>query len=94
MGIARDDRPDAGQEMEEAAHRWLRWLLLFWIVAAIVMIAYKWNAIRWFALSDTDDNMRMSQVRAWLHGQAWFDLRQYKLDPSTGAGWSICRSPG
>jgi uncharacterized protein (DUF697 family) len=76
--------------MDAAGRQWLRWLLLFWIVAAVVMIAYKWNAIRWFALSDTDDNMRMAQVRAWLHGQPWFDLRQYKLDPPGGANihWS------
>jgi hypothetical protein len=98
MGIARDDPPvtgvhagqGTGQRADAASRQWLRWVLLFWIVAAIVMIAYKWNAIRWFALSDTDDNMRMSQVRAWLHGQAWFDLRQYKLDPPGGADihWS------
>ncbi|MDB5690899.1 MAG: hypothetical protein JWL91_2775 [Sphingomonas bacterium] len=90
MGIARNDPPGGGQGKDAAVRQWLRWLLLFWIVAAAVMIAYKWNAIRWFALSDTDDNMRMSQVRAWLHGQAWFDLRQYKLDPPGGADihWS------
>ena len=41
-------------------------------------------------LSDTDDNMRMMQVRALLHGQGWFDLRQYRLDPPFGANihWS------
>jgi hypothetical protein len=90
MGIARNEGPGAGQGLDGAIRQWRRWVLLFWIVAAAVMIAYKWQAIGWFALSDTDDNMRMAQVRAWLHGQAWFDLRQYKLDPPAGASvhWS------
>ncbi|AGH49379.1 hypothetical protein G432_08270 [Sphingomonas sp. MM-1] len=72
------------------ARHWLRWVLLFWAIAAIAMIASKWGAIRWFALLDTDDNLRLAEVRAWLDGQAWFDLRQYKLDPPGGANihWS------
>lgn len=81
MGSAQDD---------PVGRHWLRWLLLFWAVAAFMLIAWKWNAIHWFALGDTDDNLRMAEVRAWLHGQGWFDLRQYKLDPPGGANihWS------
>jgi hypothetical protein len=54
------------------------------------MIFDQWNQIRWFALPDTDDNMRIMQVRAWLHGQGWYDLRQYRLNPPYGANihWS------
>ncbi|MFX7747817.1 hypothetical protein ABTK03_20785, partial [Acinetobacter baumannii] len=40
--------------------------------------------IEWFALGDTDDNMRLMQVRALLHGQGWYDLRQYRLNPPQG----------
>src|SRR5205085_1380670 len=38
----------------------------------------------------TDDNMRIMQVRALLHGQGWYDLRQYRLNPPFGANihWS------
>src|SRR5580765_4678503 len=34
--------------------------------------------------------MRIMQVRALLHGQGWFDLRQYRLNPPYGANihWS------
>jgi len=34
--------------------------------------------------------MRMMQVRGLLHGQGWFDLRQYRLNPPYGANihWS------
>lgn len=69
---------------------WRRWIALIWMVAAIGMIYYKWNAIHWFTLSDTDDNMRMMQVRALLNGQDWYDLRQYRLNPPIGANihWS------
>jgi MFS family permease len=54
------------------------------------MIWYRWAAIHWFTLGDTDDNLRIAQVRAWLNGQDWSDLRQYKLDPPGGADihWS------
>jgi hypothetical protein len=76
-------------ETDEATH-WRRWFLLFWLVAAIWLIHYKWNAIHWFALSDTDDNMRFAQVRALLAGQSWYDLRQHRIDPPNGISihWS------
>ena len=69
---------------------WHRWFLLIWALICGYLLYYKWNAIHWFALSDTDDNMRFAQVRAWLAGQPWYDLRQYRLDPPGGASihWS------
>lgn len=76
---------------EDAIDRhWWRWLLLLWGVAAFLLIAWKWSAIHWFALGDTDDNLRFAQVRAWIEGQGWYDLRQYRLDPPGGANihWS------
>jgi len=63
---------------------WLRWQTALWLIAALVLIYVRWKAIIWFSLPDTDDNMRMSQVRALLAGQGWFDLRQYKLNPPIG----------
>ena len=74
---------------EDGTH-WRRWFLLFWAVIGIYLIWYKWNAIYWFALSDTDDNMRFAQVRALLQGQGWFDLRQHRIDPPAGISihWS------
>ncbi|WP_240320793.1 AcrB/AcrD/AcrF family protein [Sphingomonas crusticola] len=69
---------------------WRRWFLLFWAATAIYMLYYKWNAIHWFALSDTDDNLRFAQVRALLQGQGWYDLRQHRIDPPNGISvhWS------
>jgi hypothetical protein len=34
---------------------------------------------------DTDDAMRMVQVRDLMAGQGWFDMTQYRLDPPAGA---------
>jgi hypothetical protein len=36
------------------------------------------------AFANTDDAMRLVEVRDWLAGQAWFDLHQYRLDPPDG----------
>ena len=69
---------------------WKRWLLALWVIGAAAMVYYKWNGIVWFGLGDTDDNIRFAQVQAWLNGQGWYDLRQYRLDPPLGASihWS------
>src|SRR5688572_22462167 len=50
----------------------------------------RWAQINAFALGDTDDNMRMMQVRGLIAGQGWYDLRQHKLNPPWGADihWS------
>jgi hypothetical protein len=61
-----------------------------WLLFCAWFIYVRWLQIHSFALGDTDDNMRMMQVRALLNGQDWFDLRQYRLNPPFGANmhWS------
>jgi hypothetical protein len=80
----------AGGESDVYTRHWRLWVALFWVAAAALLLYTRWNAIGWFALSDTDDNMRMMQVRGLLGGQDWYDLRQHRLDPPTGANihWS------
>jgi hypothetical protein len=77
--------------LDWASRHW-RWLVVAaWLLGAAMFVFQRWNAIGLFALGDTDDNMRMSQVRAWLSGQDWFDLRQHKLDTAGGGAnihWS------
>jgi hypothetical protein len=68
-----------------------RWsVLLFWLIVSGYSIYNRWAGIQGFSLGDTDDNLRMMQVRAWLGGQDWYDLRQYRLNPPVGADvhWS------
>ncbi len=73
-----------------ASRRWFALVVAAWLVACTVAIVMRWQNIYWFALADTDDNMRMVQVRSWLAGQDWYDLRQYRMDPPGGADihWS------
>ena len=61
-----------------------------WLAFCAWFVFVRWSNIHAFALGDTDDNMRMMQVRALLNGQDWFDLRQYRLNPPVGANmhWS------
>ena len=70
--------------------RWRLLILLTWLVYGAWLIYARWNYIAGFILTDTDDNMRISQVRALLAGQDWFDLRQYKMNWPEGANihWS------
>ena len=71
---------------------WLRHLdrhrvaltLVAWALFAAWTLYDRANAVRFLALGDTDDNLRMEQVRAWLNGQGWYDLRQYELGGARG----------
>jgi hypothetical protein len=76
--------------LELVERRWKLIVLLTWLGFCTWWIYdNSWN-IRYFGLPDTDDNMRIMQVRAWLHGQDWFDLRNYRMNPPVGANihWS------
>ena len=80
----------AHQILAEASRHW-KWLtFLLWIVVTVAMVMTRWPAIHWLVLGDTDDNIRYVQVKDWLAGQGWYDLRQYRLDPPGGANihWS------
>jgi hypothetical protein len=57
-------------------------------LALILSLAKFWPTIVavWTtgAFDNTDDAMRLVEIRDWLAGQAWFDLHQYRLDPPGG----------
>ncbi|MGS1015753.1 AcrB/AcrD/AcrF family protein [Allosphingosinicella humi] len=80
----------ADDATEMFARHWRLCTAIIWVATAALLIQDRWSAIHWFSLGDTDDNMRIMQVRALLDGQGWFDLRQYRLDPPFGANihWS------
>ncbi|HEX9954635.1 MAG TPA: AcrB/AcrD/AcrF family protein [Allosphingosinicella sp.] len=69
---------------------WRWWLCLVWLLTAALLVYTRWGQIGAFGLGDTDDNLRIMQVRDLLRGQDWFDLRQYRLNPPYGADihWS------
>jgi hypothetical protein len=78
------------RSLELIERHWKLITILSWLLFCAWFAYSRWYSIRWFNLGDTDDNMRMMQVRALLHGQDWFDLRQYRLNPPFGANihWS------
>jgi hypothetical protein len=87
------DQKDA--QFEDRLMAWIdrRWRTAFWLMfagACAYLLYYKWGQVRWLALGDTDDNLRLAEVKAWLAGQGWFDLRQHKLAPPDGLNvhWS------
>jgi len=74
--------------MGERHWRWL--VVALWLAFCAWFLTNSWANVLSFNLGDTDDNMRLMQVRALLHGQDWYDLRQYRLNPPFGANihWS------
>lgn len=73
-----------------ANDNWKFIVFLIWMGVSAYYLSLRADAVHWFALGDTDDNMRYLQVRDWLNGQGWFDLRQHRMDPPHGANihWS------
>jgi hypothetical protein len=66
--------------------------LLFGLACLLVgvqVMAQQWGATA-ETLPDTDDALRLVQVRAFLDGQSWFDLHQARFDPPAGydSHWS------
>ena len=58
--------------------------LIIWTAMSLIAILANWQAIVAVTLSDTDDAMRMAQVRDLLAGQSWWDLSQYRVNPAGG----------
>jgi hypothetical protein len=76
--------------LELVERRWKVIILVVWLLVCAWFLYQKWTEIRYFGLGDTDDNMRIMQVRGLLHGQGWYDLRNYRMNPPFGANihWS------
>jgi hypothetical protein len=81
-----------GRTLPELFFRhWRLVILIAWLTFVVVKLAIHWNNIQALALGDTDDNLRLAQVRALLGGQGWYDLIQHRFDPAHGGGnihWS------
>ena len=66
--------------------------IAMWVV--LFQLAWNWRKLAPLfaegAMPDTDDYVRLQQVRDWLGGQGWFDLVQHRMDPPLGADihWS------
>jgi len=78
--------------LAEPFFRHWRWIIIgAWLLYIAWKIFERWGPIQAFALGDTDDNLRIAQVRALLGGQGWYDLVQHRFDPVHGGAnihWS------
>src|SRR5688500_9854721 len=92
-----DEKPVVGRKRGMAApgtdwidRHWRPIVLALWATIAAYLVFERLATIRGFGLGDTDDNLRIMQVRALIEGQGWYDLRQYRLNPPVGADihWS------
>ncbi len=79
--------PSASAPTDIAPGPWftpVRIALIIWGLMSLVAIVANWHAIGALNLSDTDDAMRMAQVRDLLAGQSWWDPSQYRVNPAGG----------
>ncbi len=58
--------------------------LLLALLLGAVWAWRDWAALSLLHLPDTDDAMRLQQIRDWLGGQPWSDLSQHRLGPPPG----------
>ena len=73
------------ERYEGWADRHWKWLVVAaWIALAAYFLGSKIATIHAFGFSDTDDNLRLVQVRDWVAGQGWYDLRQHRINPPDG----------
>jgi len=79
-------------KVAEPFFRHWRWILVgAWLLYVVFIISNRWTLVQAFALPDTDDNLRLAQVRALLGGQGWYDLTQHRFDVAHGGAnihWS------
>ena len=60
-------------------------VLAGWALCALLLVIKAWADIQALTFSDTDDAMRLLQVRDWLSGQSWGDVTQHRMAPPEGA---------
>src|SRR2546427_4323740 len=62
---------------------------LAWLAVAVELVVLYWAGTA-ETLLDTDDAMRLVEVRGFLAGQGWFDLTEMRLEPPLGyeSHWS------
>lgn len=56
---------------------------LVWLLVALALLLQFWMQTA-ETLLDTDDAMRLVEMRAWLGGQGWFDLHMPRVQPPVG----------
>ena len=72
--------------MDSASARYGFWTIVafFSLAAILFQLGAHFTNYTDYIGADPDDSMRLVEVRDFLNGQSWFDLRQYRLGPDGG----------
>ena len=62
-------------------------LCVAWMLVVLQLVALHWGDTAQ-SLIDTDDAMRLAQLKDWLGGQGWYDLKQWRVAPGYESHWS------
>ncbi len=71
-----------------------RWFpIAIWAIIAFIIaksLHQHWATILTSDYPDTDDALRLAQIRDWMAGQSWFDTTQTRINPPAGGDihWS------
>ncbi len=82
-GTATDDAMTSDTEPPAFRRFWLAALGISALCELLLCTAMH-QSIAGLTFKDTDDHMRLQQVRDWIAGQSWFDVTQYRMNPPTG----------
>ena len=74
-------RPPVERPLDRALQQSTLGVVIVWLM--FMMLKLNGLADIGSVFGDTDDAMRLSQIRDLLAGQGWYDLRHHRLDPQT-----------
>ncbi len=60
---------------------WKR-IALIWLLFAVLVVLIDIRSVIEWRFPDPDDTLRLVQVRDLIAGQGWFDLHQYRINPT------------
>lgn len=88
MPLTHRQRMEAVYAVIDREWTWL--VFIAWAIISAIYLSRYGPQMHFMSLGDTDDNMRYLQVRDWLRGQSWWDLRQHRMNPPVGGNihWS------
>jgi hypothetical protein len=88
--VARGADAVGGESVRRYAFPYRLQLAATIVIVALLILATRLHAIATWQFVDSDDLMRLQEVRDWLGGQSWFDVSQHRVDPPFGLSmhWS------
>lgn len=59
-------------------------LLMIWLLSCMLLLTSFRTAIAEWRMGDPDDQLRIVQIRDWMNGQSWWDIKQYRMNLPDG----------